>query len=168
MIEDIAFERALEGIEHPVFDDCGQVVATRRVFNDRLLMFLLRSLKPERYARHALASLSATIPDRPAEAELAQRLGALEPALPAAPEDLLGAEAFADELEIADIADGTLPQFLAEQSAELPQDMADYARRKAACDKVEAGGAYTPEEFVNYCHHIDPSQITEPRRIRYR
>ena len=82
-IEDVAFERALEGIEHPVFDEFGQVVATRRVFNDRLLMFLLRSLKPERYARHALASLAATIPDRPAEAVLGERLAALEPALPA-------------------------------------------------------------------------------------
>ena len=167
-IEDVAFERALEGIEQPVFDEFGQVVATRRVFNDRLLMFLLRSLKPERYARHALASLAATIPDRPAEAVLGERLAALEPALPAPPEQLLGAEALADELEIAQIADGSLPQYLAEQRAELPPEMAQYARGKAACDKVEAGGEYTDEEFVDYCHHIDPSQRTERRRIRYR
>ena len=167
-IEDVAFERALEGIEQPVFDEFGQVVATRRVFNDRLLMFLLRSLKPERYARHALASLAATIPDRPAEAVLGERLAALEPALPAPPEQLLGAEALADELEIAQIADGSLPQYLAEQRAELPPEMAQYARGKAACDKFDAGGKLSDEEFVEYCHHIDPSQRTERRRIRYR
>ena len=167
-IEDVAFERAIEGVEHPVFDDCGQVVATRRIYNDRLLMFLLRSLKPQRYARHALASLAATIPDRPAEAVLGERLAALEPELPLPPEELLGAEAMEDELQIADIADGTLPKFLAEQRAELPQEMADYARRKAACDKVEAREKFTNEEFVDYCHHIDPSQRTERRRIRYR
>ena len=167
-IEDVAFERALEGIEHPVFDDCGQVVCTRRIYNDRLLMFLLRSLKPERYSRHALAALAATIPDRPAEAVLAQRLAALEPALPVPPEDLFGPEELADELELADIADGALPHFLAEQRAEVPPEIAAYARRKAACDKVEAGEKFSNEEFVDYCHHIDPSQITERRRIRHR
>ena len=167
-IEDVAFERALAGVEHPVFDDCGQVVATRRSYNDRLLMFLLRSLKPERYARHALASLAATIPGRPAEAELAQRLTALEPPLPGAPEDVLGPEALADELALAEIADGSLPQFLAEQRAELPPELAEYARGKAASDKIEAGETLSDEEYVEFCHHVDPAQRTELRRIRYR
>ncbi len=167
-IEDVAFERALEGIEHPVFDEFGKVVCTRRVYNDRLLMFLLRSLKPERYSRYAIAALATTIPDRPAEAVLAQRLAALEPELPVPPEDLFGAEELAGELEIADIADGALPRYLTEQRAELPKEMADYARRKAACDKVEAREKFTDQEFTDYCHHIDPTQINEPRRIRHR
>ena len=167
-IEDVAFERALEGVEHPVFDDCGQVVATRRVYNDRLLMFLLRSLKPERYARHALASLAATIPDRPTEAELAQRLTALEPPLPGEPEDLLGAEALPDELELAGIADGKLPHFLAEQRAELPPELVKYAAGQAACAQHDAGEPLSAAEFTELCHHNDPSQRSERRRIRYR
>ena len=167
-IEDVAFERALAGIEHPVFDEFGQVVATRRVYNDRLLMFLLRSLKPERYARHALVSLAATIPDRPAEAELAQRLTALEPELPAPPEELFGAETLAGEFEIADIADGQLPGFLSEQRPDLPPELAEYARVKAAYVKWEAKEQLSTEEYRDVCVAIDPTQRNERRRIRHR
>ena len=38
VIEDVAFERALEGVEHNVYDEWGEVVATKRVYNDRLLI----------------------------------------------------------------------------------------------------------------------------------
>ena len=56
LLEDVAFERAIEGVEHNVFDEHGEVICTRRVHNDRLLMFLLRHLKPERYAADALVA----------------------------------------------------------------------------------------------------------------
>lgn len=52
-LEDMAFERALEGVEHNVFDENGEVVCTKRVYNDRLLTYLLSHLKPERYGRMA-------------------------------------------------------------------------------------------------------------------
>lgn len=53
VLEDMAFERALEGIEQNVFDEFGQVVCTKRVYSNRLLTFLLSHLKPERYGRAA-------------------------------------------------------------------------------------------------------------------
>jgi len=41
-LEDIAFERAIEGVEHNVYNEYGDVVCTKRVYNDRLLMQMLR------------------------------------------------------------------------------------------------------------------------------
>ncbi|QWC58209.1 hypothetical protein F7D01_00705 [Erythrobacter sp. 3-20A1M] len=48
-VEDTAMDRALNGVEVPVYS-YGKLVGTRRVFNDRLLMFLLRNRSPERFA----------------------------------------------------------------------------------------------------------------------
>ena len=51
-LEDVAMERALYGVEVPVYH-FGAVVGTRRVYNDRLLMFLLRNRLGERFAADA-------------------------------------------------------------------------------------------------------------------
>lgn len=48
-IEDIAMDRALHGLEQPVYHN-GAIVGTRMVYNDRLLMFMLRNRAPERFA----------------------------------------------------------------------------------------------------------------------
>lgn len=48
-LEDIAMERALHGVEVPVYH-FGQIVGTRRVYNDKLLMFLLRNRAPKRFS----------------------------------------------------------------------------------------------------------------------
>lgn len=48
-LEDVAMERALHGVEVPVYH-FGAVVGTRRVYNDRLLMFILRNRAPKRFA----------------------------------------------------------------------------------------------------------------------
>ena len=48
-LEDVAMERALYGVEVPVYH-FGAVVGTRRVYNDRLLMFMLRNRAPKRFA----------------------------------------------------------------------------------------------------------------------
>jgi hypothetical protein len=48
-IEDVAMDRALNGVEQPVFA-YGEFVGTRRVYNDQLLMFMLRARAPERFA----------------------------------------------------------------------------------------------------------------------
>ncbi|TRD12455.1 hypothetical protein FGU71_11665 [Erythrobacter insulae] len=47
-IEDVAMDRALNGVEEPVYHR-GEIVGTRRVYNDRLLMFLLKSRAPDRF-----------------------------------------------------------------------------------------------------------------------
>ncbi|MBX7526995.1 hypothetical protein [Qipengyuania vesicularis] len=48
-IEDVAMDRALNGVEVPVYS-YGQLVGTRTAYNDRLLMFMLRNRAPERFA----------------------------------------------------------------------------------------------------------------------
>ena len=41
-------DRALNGVEEPVYHR-GELVGTRRVYNDRLLMFLLRNRAADRF-----------------------------------------------------------------------------------------------------------------------
>ena len=57
-LEDVAMERALYGVEVPVYH-FGAVVGTRRVYNDRLLMFLLRNRAPKRFAADSVHSTDA-------------------------------------------------------------------------------------------------------------
>ncbi len=47
-LEDVAMERALNGVEEP-FYAYGNLVGMRKRYNDRLLMFMLRNRSPERF-----------------------------------------------------------------------------------------------------------------------
>ncbi len=47
-LEDIAMDRALNGVEVPVYA-YGKIIGTRRVYNDKLLMFILRNRATERF-----------------------------------------------------------------------------------------------------------------------
>ncbi|WP_298291649.1 hypothetical protein [Novosphingobium sp.] len=47
-LEDIAMDRALNGVESPV-DSYGKIIGTRMVYNDRLLMFILRNRTGKRF-----------------------------------------------------------------------------------------------------------------------
>ncbi|HEY0043223.1 MAG TPA: hypothetical protein VGB62_01625 [Allosphingosinicella sp.] len=172
LVEDIAFERAFEGVEHDVHDAFGEVICTKRVYNDRLLMWLLTHLKPDRYGRGAPARAAAPAaadapadPLPPPEAVLEASLQAMEPPLPAPPEQLLGPETLAHELDIADAGDGRLPQFLCEQrppksaamEAAEAQAAAD-ARGAQALEKANGGGEpLSREEFADLCRHLDPA-----------
>lgn len=178
VVEDIAFERALEGVEHNVYDEYGEVVCTKRSYNDGLLMFLLRHLKPERYGRAQPAP--APQPEDPEEPappaiELEASLRAMEPQLPAPPERLLDPETLADEIELAEIADGKLPHFLTEQRPpktaariEAERIAAEDALGKAAWEKSERKEELSRDEFVAMCRYIDPTQRHERSRKRYR
>ncbi|WP_115366364.1 hypothetical protein [Alteripontixanthobacter maritimus] len=57
-IEDVAMDRALNGVEVPVYS-YGQLVGKRTVVNDRLLMFMLRNRAPERFAEGKPKALNA-------------------------------------------------------------------------------------------------------------
>ncbi len=57
-LEDVAMERALYGVEVPVYH-FGAVVGARRVYNDRLLMFLLRNRAPGRFAANSWQNADA-------------------------------------------------------------------------------------------------------------
>lgn len=48
---DVALDRAFNGTPRRVCDQDGRLHHTEYVYNDRLLMFLLRAHRPERYAR---------------------------------------------------------------------------------------------------------------------
>ena len=53
-LEDVAMDRALNGVEVPVYH-FGAVIGTRRVYNDRLLMFLLRNRAPKRFKADSMS-----------------------------------------------------------------------------------------------------------------
>ena len=174
-IEDIAFERAIEGVEHNVYNEYGEVICTKRVYNDRLLMFLLRHLKPERYGPHLVDGSAPARPAPPPEPVEAS-LRAMEPQLPAPPEQLLGPERLADELELADAADGRLPHFLSEQRpAKSPERVeaearaAQEKRGEAAWEKARRNeGQLSPQEEADMCRFLDPAGRADPPRRRYR
>ncbi|HEY0311833.1 MAG TPA: hypothetical protein VGC56_05000 [Allosphingosinicella sp.] len=176
LVEDIAFERAFEGVEHNVYDENGEVVCTKRVYNDRLLMFLLSHLKPERYAAAARAAgADAGAAEAPPPVALEASLKAMEPAPPEAPEQLLGPETLADELQIAEILDGKLPHFLSEQrppksEARIAAEAraAEEARGAEAWEKQQQGGALSSPEFADMCRYLDPIGARERGRRRYR
>ncbi|MEP5938816.1 MAG: hypothetical protein ABJ239_10850 [Erythrobacter sp.] len=48
-IEDVAMDRALNGVDVPVYS-YGKLVGLRKSYNDRLLMFMLRNRSPERFS----------------------------------------------------------------------------------------------------------------------
>lgn len=173
-LEDIAFERAIEGVEQNVYNEYGDVVATKRVYNDRLLTFLLRHLKPERYGRDALVQ-----PARPpvtVEASLRE----MEPLLPAPPEQLLGPETLEDELSLADAADGELPSFLSEQRPEKSADRQEAEARAARDQRAKAalarmdgsapddGAGITDQDLKDITGYLDPSSVSDRGRKRYR
>ncbi|WP_162789440.1 hypothetical protein [Altererythrobacter sp. ZODW24] len=57
-IEDVAMDRALNGVEVPVYA-YGKIIGTRTVYNDRLLMFMLRNRAPARFAADGARGMSA-------------------------------------------------------------------------------------------------------------
>lgn len=171
LIEDIAFERAIEGVEQDVYDGNGNVVAARLIHDNRLLKYLLSHLKPERYGARPAAAPAPTAPAPSSTLALEQSLRAMEPALPAPPEQLLDPDTLAHELDLAEQGDGALPHFLREQRA-LKSDAqlaaeaaaARAERGAAAMAKRDAGQTLTEEEFADECFYLDPISNRGRRR----
>ncbi len=57
-IEDTAMDRALNGMEVPVYSH-GKLMGKRTIYNDRLLMFMLRNRAPERFTDGRAKALNA-------------------------------------------------------------------------------------------------------------
>ncbi len=57
-IEDVAMDRALNGVDEPLYS-YGRLVGSRKRYNDRLLMFMLRNRAPERFAEGKPKGLNA-------------------------------------------------------------------------------------------------------------
>lgn len=177
LVEDIAFDRVIEGEERPVHNEYGDVVCIKRVYSNGLLTFLLRHLKPEVYG--AAAQASAPSRQKPAVAPhvaLEDSLREMEPPLPAPPEQLLGTETLEEELFLADVADGELPHFLNEQAPvkteaqETAEEEADAIVRGAeAAEKMAQNGVpMTDQEWRDACHYLDPASKNDRPRKLYR
>lgn len=57
-VEDVVMDRALNGVEEDVFS-YGKHIGTRRRYNDRLLMFILRNRASDRYAEGKPKAMNA-------------------------------------------------------------------------------------------------------------
>ena len=181
-LEDIAFERAIEGVEHNVYNEYGEVIATKRVVNDRMLTFLLSHLMPERYGKAARGANDQAQPTAspPPPVELEASLRAMEPQLPAPPEELFDADTLAAELETADIADGVLPRFHSEQcptksAAQIKAEeiKLQEARGNAVLERLDANKideeiAISHQDMVDLTRTLDPSSRNEPPKRRFR
>lgn len=183
LIEDIAFERAIEGVEVETFDGEGELSGVRRVYNDRLLTFLLRHLRPERYSaaareRRGAAIVSVSGPDGQGASEASMdhsldgALRAMEPELPAPVEELLDPGQLATDLLTAEVADGTLPRFLSEQRTpeRLRADAlaAQQERGRLADAKFARKEALSEQEFGDWCAWLDPAEAARAGKTRRR
>ncbi|MDE2595532.1 MAG: hypothetical protein KGL44_01510 [Sphingomonadales bacterium] len=72
-LEDLAMDRALNGVEVPVYS-YGKLVGSRTVYNDRLLMFILRNRAPTRFAPDGRVTARRSSIADPAEANRLARL----------------------------------------------------------------------------------------------
>lgn len=57
-VEDVVMDRALNGVEEPLYS-YGKLIGTRRRYNDRLLMFILRNRAPDRFAEGKPKAMNA-------------------------------------------------------------------------------------------------------------
>lgn len=109
-LADVAFERALLGVQEPVFDRAGIAIGCKTRYSERLMIFLLRAHLPERYAHAHRTERPDCAAPAPQTSPVAAALALLEPALPPEPHALMPPEELDVELEVADIMQGELPQ----------------------------------------------------------
>lgn len=104
-------------------------------------------------------------------------LRALEPQPPAPIEEWIGTEKMNQELDLADVLDGEMPDFFMERrSPKTPQELeaeqraAQQARGEALWNGLGQGGAHTMnrKDWRDMCVYIDPSQAFEKSKKRYR
>jgi hypothetical protein len=108
---DIAFDRAINGVEEPIFNKEGQRIGCRYRYSDKLLMFLIRAHAPLQY-RHAHRDgrfVDEALP--PPAPHVGDILRLLEPEPPAEPEKLMASDDLDDALLCANILPGQLPHW---------------------------------------------------------
>lgn len=130
---DVAFEQAIEGEEIPVYDQDGVRTGSRRRYNTRMAMFLLRAYHPDRF-RHAHRDTRAPAePLPPPVAPVAETLATLAPVVPAEPHRLVPPERLETMLDVAAVharyaADEREPY--AARSVRQPPRVHDRARKR--------------------------------------
>ena len=108
---DLAFDRAINGSDEPVFNKDGQRIGRRMKTNDRLLMFLLRAYMPDRF--RSLGHDPKLIDHEPlvALAPVSDALARLNPVAPEDPALLMPPDELADAYDIADLSRGAIPHW---------------------------------------------------------
>jgi hypothetical protein len=120
-LADIAFSRAIEGVEEPVFDRDGCRIGAKTRYNDRLMMFLLRSYRPARFGPAPDSARQPGEAPPPLAVPLAEAVAALSPVTPADPHLLSSPERLEDLVDAADA--------IAALDAHHPRDDRDRYRR---------------------------------------
>lgn len=172
---DIAYERAVDGVEEPVWDAEGRVIGHKTRYNDRLLMFLLRAHQPERY-RHAGRDVrqpdEQPAPALPPVAEAVERLG---PVKPEEPQALIDADELESRLFVADLLDGKPPHWHRPEPKEYePSEWEKEAERKidAMLDEVHRLNSpdWDPEAIRREAEEMEAEERAErvARRARRR
>ncbi|MES2754585.1 MAG: hypothetical protein V4659_07970 [Pseudomonadota bacterium] len=134
---DLAFDRVINGQDIPILDRDGQRIGGRRLYSDKLTIFLLRGFFPERFG--ALGERGGggggggrTLTQPPAIPPVEAALAALAPVTPADPHKLMPPEALADLIagEAADAAEEErfrrdYPDAAAREDAGIPREPFD-------------------------------------------
>lgn len=107
----LAFDRAINGSNEPVFDKEGRRVGRRMKTNDRLLMFLLRAYMPDRF-RSAEPDPRHIDHEPPlALAAVSEALARLEPVAPEQPALLMAPDELEIAYDMADMLPGKIPHW---------------------------------------------------------
>ncbi len=96
---DLCFERAVAGVEEPVFDREGFRIGSRRRFDHRLAALLLRAYLPGRFRHAHRDAIAPGESPPPAEPRVAEAAAALAPVQPAEPHRLMPPEQMAELID---------------------------------------------------------------------
>lgn len=144
---DLAFARAIEGVEEPVFHQ-GRRIGARTRFDERMAKFIMRAYLPDRF-RHAHEGMIRPNEAPPApELPFADALAALMPPVPPDPHLTLAPDALADLVEHERV--------MAEIHERYPRDERERYVRPRVGDRVDSGGdagapePYDPADWRNF------------------
>lgn len=151
---DLAFQRAIEGEEIPIFDRDGCRIGARVKINDRMAMHILRAYMPERFRHAHLGTRQPGEAPPPALPSLAQALEALGPPTPAEPHRLLPPEQLQAMVESA--------RAVAEVEALYPVDEREpYVRPRTEEDHPAATARRRARQRRERDRPIDEDEIDE-------
>ena len=108
---DVAFDRAINGSDEPVYDKDGRRVGRRMKTNDRLLMFLLRAYMPDRFRSSEVDPRLIDHEPPLALAPVSEALARLEPVAPDTPALLMPPDELYDAYDMADMLEGKVPRW---------------------------------------------------------
>lgn len=103
---DVAFTRAIDGVDMPVFDRDGCRIGSKRQYSDRLMMFLLRAYRPDRFRHAHRDERAASEAPPPRDLPVAAAIQAMHP-VPPEPHKLMPPDELSEEVftarQLADI-----------------------------------------------------------------